>query len=56
MAELTFRFHFTINYTENLSRIFTRDALRAAPVKKRVGHLFRRRRVFIFLRRRLNYA
>ena len=35
----------------------TRDALRAARVKKRVGYLFRRRRrrrrrrVFIFLRR-----
>ena len=32
--------------------IITRDALRAARVKKRVGYLFRRRRrVFIFLRR-----
>ena len=33
--------------------LITRDALRAARVKKRVGYLFRgrRRRVFIFLRR-----
>ena len=33
--------------------IITRDALRAARVKKRVGYLFRcrRRRVFIFFRR-----
>ena len=33
------------------AQVITRDALRAARVKKRVGHLFRRRRVFIFLRR-----
>ena len=42
-----------------MTKLITRDALRAARVKKRVGYLFRgrrrrrrrRRRVFIFLRR-----
>ena len=41
---------FTFNLeTETVSTlIITLDALRAARVKKRVGYLFRRRRVFIF--------
>ena len=39
------------SHKKQLLILITRGALRAARVKKRVGYLFRRRRVFIFLRR-----